>query len=263
MATGRILVVDDEPFFQELFREALSSAGHATRTAGSAQEALTLLGEDRFDLLVTDIVMPGLDGIGLVREARRRDPELEAVAVTGHEDVRLAVQAMKAGCTEFLTKPVDRGELAEVADRVLQRVQLRREHSQLLNENLEYARSQAIYRQGLQILSTLDGERLQDLVLAILARVTDAQGAALWLLDEKGQLQLRSYRGLVDRAALPPLVDPRDGRWAAVFQPGGPQLDPFGGTGTVAVVAKRTGRHFIHIDVSQKYCQIAAQRLEA
>jgi two-component system cell cycle response regulator len=166
-----------------------------------------------------------------VREAKRRDPELEAVAVTGHEDVRLAVQAMKAGCTEFLTKPVDRGELAEVADRVLQRVRLRREHSQLLNENLEYARSQAIYRQGLQILSTLDGERLQDLVLAILARVTDAQGAALWLLDEKGQLQLRSYRGLVDRAALPPLVDPRDARWAAVFQPGGPQLDPFGGTG--------------------------------
>ena len=62
------------------------------------------------------MVLPGLDGVGLVQEARRRDPDIEAVAVTGHDDVRLAVQAMKAGCAEFLTKPVDRGELAEVAD---------------------------------------------------------------------------------------------------------------------------------------------------
>src|SRR5512141_72556 len=231
MATGRILVVDDEPFFQELFREVLSAAGHATRTAGTAEEALQLLAKDHFDLLVTDIVMPGMDGVGLVREAKKRDPDVEAVVVTGHEDVRMAVEAMKAGCAEFLTKPVDRGELAEVAERVLQRVRLRREHSQLLSENLEFARSQALYRQGLQILSTLDVEKLQDLTLSILARVTDAQGAALWLLDEKGQLVLRSYRGLVDRAALPALVDPKDPQWAGMLGTGMPRLDPFGGSG--------------------------------
>ncbi|HYD42181.1 MAG TPA: response regulator [Anaeromyxobacter sp.] len=237
MATGRILVVDDEPFFQELFREVLSAAGHATRTAGTGEEALQLLAQDHFDLLVTDVVMPGMDGVALVREAKKRDPEVEAVVVTGHEDVRLAVEAMKAGCAEFLTKPVDRGELAEVADRVLQRVRLRREHSQLLSENLEFARSQALYRQGLQILSTLDVEKLQDLVLSILARVTDAQGAALWLLDEKGQLVLKSYRGVVDRTALPPLVDPRDREWASMLRTGALRLDPFGGTGGSFVVA--------------------------
>jgi diguanylate cyclase (GGDEF)-like protein len=231
MATGRILVVDDEPFFQELFREVLSSAGHATRAAASAEEALQLLDREHFDLLVTDIVMPGLDGIGLVREAKKRDPDIEAVAITGHEDVRLAVQAMKAGCAEFLTKPVDRAELADVADRVLQRVRLRREHSQLLTENLEFARLQALYRQGLQILSTLDGERLQDLTLSIMARVTDAQGAALWLLDEKARLVLRSYRGLVDRAVLPPQIDPKDPDWSSLLRPGGLRIDPFGGSG--------------------------------
>ncbi len=231
MATGRILVVDDEPFFQEMFRDVLSAAGHATRSAASSEEALQLLDRDHYDLLVTDIVMPGLDGIGLVREAKKRDPDIEAVAVTGHEDVRLAVQAMKAGCAEFLTKPVDRAELADVAERVLQRVRLRREHSQLLTENLEFARSQALYRQGLQILSTLDGERLQDLTLSIMARVTDAQGAALWLLDDKGRLVLRSYRGLVDRAALPPQIDPRDPDWSSLLRPGGLRIDPFGGSG--------------------------------
>jgi diguanylate cyclase (GGDEF)-like protein len=226
MAAGRILVVDDERFFLELFREVLGAAGHPPRTAASGEEALKLLAAEHFDLLVTDVVMPGIDGIALVREAKRRDPDIEAVAVTGHDDVRLAVQAMKAGCADFLTKPVDRQELVQVAERALGRVRLRREHSQLLTENLEFARSQALYRQGLQILATLDGERIQDLTLSVLARVTDAQGAALWLVDEKGLLQLRGYRGVVDRARLPPRIDPKDAAWQAPLQGGAPFQSP-------------------------------------
>jgi two-component system, cell cycle response regulator len=233
-ATGRILVVDDERFFQELFGEVLGAAGHRTRAAASAEEALRLLEEERFELLVTDVIMPAQDGISLVREAKRRDPELEAVAVTGHEDVRLAVEAMKAGCADFLTKPVDRAELVLAVQRALSRARLRREHSQLVTENLDLTRSQVLHRQGLQLLATLDIERLQDLALSVLARVTDAQGAALWLLDDKGQLQLRGYRGVVDRAALPPRIDPADPLWgtrlqdAAPFQaPGAPAGEAF------------------------------------
>ncbi|HEY6098540.1 MAG TPA: response regulator, partial [Anaeromyxobacter sp.] len=236
MATGRILVVDDERFFQELFRDVLGGAGHQTRAVGSGEEALKLLSEEHFDLLVTDVVMPGLDGIGLVREAKKRDPDVEAVAVTGHDDVRLAVQAMKAGCADFLTKPVDRAELVQVADRALGRVRLRREHSQLLTENLEFAKSQVLYRQGLQILATLDGERLQDLALSVLARVTDAQGAALWLVDERGQLQLRGYRGVVDRAGLPPRIDPKDPVWQPPLQGGAPFQSPGAAPGEAFMV---------------------------
>ena len=224
--TGRILVVDDERFFQELFTEVLSTAGHQTRAAASGDEALRLLEEEHFDLLVTDIVMSGLDGVDLVREAKKRDPDLEAVAITGHEDVRLAVEAMKAGCADFLTKPVDRVELAQVAERALARSRLRREHTQLVSENLDLSRSQALYRQGLAILSTLDVERLQDLTLSILARVTDAQGAALWLAGEKGDLQLRGYRGVVDRAALPVRIDPADPTWRATLEAGAPFQAP-------------------------------------
>jgi two-component system, cell cycle response regulator len=236
MATGRILVVDDEKFFQELFREVLAGAGHAIRTASSAEEALGFLASEQIDLLLTDIAMPGMDGIGLVREARRRDPDLEAVAITGHDDVKLAVEAMKAGCADFLTKPVDRPELLRVADRVLARVALRREHSQLLTENLEFARAQALFRQGLQILATLDGERIVDLALSILARVTDAQGAALWVADEKGQLLLRGYRGLVDRSRLPPRVDPKAPEWAEPLKGGAPFAAPFAAGGEAFVV---------------------------
>jgi len=226
MSTGRILVVDDEKFFQELFRDVLAAGGHQARTAASAEEALVLLGEEHFDLLLTDILMPGQDGVSLVREAKRRDPDLEAVAVTGRDDVRLAVQAMQAGCADFLTKPVEREELVRVAERALGRVRLRREHSQLLSENLEFAKSQALYRQGLLLLSTLDGERLQDLALSVLARVTDAQGAALWTADERGQLVLRAWRGLVDRAALPSTIDPKDPAWAPALGAPEPSAAP-------------------------------------
>jgi diguanylate cyclase (GGDEF)-like protein len=236
MATGRILVVDDERFFQELFRDVLGTAGHQTRAASSGEEALRLMEEEHFDLLVTDVVMPGLDGVALVREAKKRDPDLEAVAVTGHDDVRLAVQAMKAGCADFLTKPVDRAELAQVAERALARVRLRREHTQLLSENLDLTRSQALYRQGLQILATLDVERLQDLTLSVLARVTDAQGAALWLADEKGELQLRGYRGVVDRAALPPRIDPTDPVWQGPLGGGAPFQSPAAAPGEAFMV---------------------------
>ena len=213
-AAGNILVADDERFFQELFREVLQAAGHQVRSVASGADALELMSREHFDLVLTDVVMPGMDGIALVREARKRDPDLEAVAITGHDDVRLAVQAMKAGCADFLTKPVDRDELVSVCEKALARVRLRREHSQLLSENQEFARYQALYRQGLQIMGTLDGERLQDLALSILARVSDAQGAALWIADEKGALILRGYRGLVDRAALPARIDPKDPEWA-------------------------------------------------
>ncbi|WP_242334543.1 response regulator [Anaeromyxobacter sp. SG66] len=236
MATGRILVVDDERLFLELFGRALANAGHATRTASSAEEALALLAEERFELVVTDIVMPGMDGVALVREAKRRDPELEAVAVTGREDVRMAVEAMKAGCADFLTKPVEPEELVAVAERALGRVQLRREHSQLVSENLDLTRAQALYRQGLQILSTLDGERLQDLALSVLARVTDAQGAALWTAGERGELLLRAYRGVVDRAALPARIDPAGAEWAEPLRGGAPFEAPFAGAGEAMLV---------------------------
>jgi diguanylate cyclase (GGDEF)-like protein len=226
MATGRILVVDDERFFRELYGEILSGAGHAVRTAGSGEEALRALAAEPADLVVSDLVMPGMDGLAFIREARRLDPELEAVAVTGRDDVRLAVSAMKSGCADFLLKPVEAEELSAVASRVLSRARLKREHGQLLAENLEFVKRQSLYRRSLEILATLDLERLQDLALQVLASVADAQGAALWIADEKGKLTLRGYRGLVDRAALPPSLNPRDETWAEAFEEARPLQAP-------------------------------------
>ena len=226
MATGRVLVVDDERFFREYLGDALASAGYQVESAASADEALACLAEGRFDLLLTDLVMPGRDGLELVREARQRDPSLAAVAITGREDVRLAVQAMKDGCADFLLKPVEGERLAAVVGKAIDHARLEREHGQLLSENVEFLKRQALYRDSLKLLATLDLEKLQDLALQVLMRLTDAQGAALWLADERGALTLRAYRGLVDRATLPPKLDPHAPPLAAAFAAGRPADAP-------------------------------------
>ncbi len=222
MTAGRVLIVDDERFFRDLFGEVLVAKGLSVRTAASTEEALRLLAGERFDLLLADIVMPGTDGLKLVREAKARDPELETVAITADDDVRTAVQAMKAGCADFLTKPVDREELGAVVDRTLARQRIRREHSRLLDDNAQLARSQALYQQCLGLLATLDLERLQDLALSVLTRVTDAQGGAIWVADDKGELVLRGYRGVVDRTALAPRIDPHAADLGADIREGKP-----------------------------------------
>ncbi len=226
MTQGRILIVDDERFFRDLLGEVLVAKGLPFRTASSTEEALRLLAGERFDLLLADVVMPGADGIQLVREAKARDPELEAVAITADDDVRTAVKAMKAGCADFLAKPVDREELGALVDRILARQRIRREHSRLLDDNAQLARSQTLYQQGLGLLATLDVERLQDLALSVLTRMTDAQGAAIWVADDKGELVLRGYRGVVDRAALAPRIDPHGADIGAEIREGKPFPSP-------------------------------------
>jgi len=221
MAAGRILVVDDERLFREMYGDALRACGFEVRTAGSGAEALALLAAEPADLLLTDLRMPAMDGIALAEEALRRDPGLEAVAVTAADDLATAVRAMQAGCADFLVKPVEAERLAQAAARALTRGQVRREHARLLDENVELTRAQSLFRLGLSLLGTLDMEKLADLVPAVLSGATDAQGAALWLADDGG-LALRAYRGLVDRAALPSRIDPRQEPMAAALQAGRP-----------------------------------------
>src|SRR5512147_1683285 len=112
---GRILVVDDERLFREMYRDVLEARGYEVRTAGSGPEALAALAVDRADLLLADVRLPGMDGIELVAEALRRDPGMEAVAVTAADDLATAVRAMQAGCADFLVKPVDEDLLARSA----------------------------------------------------------------------------------------------------------------------------------------------------
>jgi len=196
---GPILVVDDDNFFRQIASDMLSKRGYRVVTAESSAQALEEVGRTSFDLVISDVVMPGMDGISLTEKLRERDPEQEVVLVSTRTDVKGSAMALSVGVSVVLTKPVEEADLLLATERCMERAQLRRERAQLQNENLEFARYQDLHQRCLEFLSQPDLEWLQERVAAELASVCDAQSAALWIADDRGNLVLRAYRGLLDR----------------------------------------------------------------
>jgi len=108
---ARVLVIDDEVRFRELYRQVLEQAGFEARTAGSAEEALGAVRSDPPAMVVSDVRLPGRDGLELLREVRGQRPDLPFLLVTAYADVRDAVEALKLGAVDYLAKPVDLDEL--------------------------------------------------------------------------------------------------------------------------------------------------------
>jgi len=103
---ARILVADDEAGLREFITDALELDEHTVVAAKDGREAAKLLDERGFDLLITDLKMPGLDGMALLRKIRSEQPEVEAIMMTAHGSVDNAVEAMKLGAFEYLQKPL-------------------------------------------------------------------------------------------------------------------------------------------------------------
>jgi two-component system response regulator AtoC len=119
---ARILVVDDEEGIRDFVAEALESDGHAAVRASDGEEAARRIRAEGFDLMITDLRMPGLDGMELVRLARSEQPEMEVIVLTAHGSVETAVEAMKLGALDYLQKPLSSpGELRLLASRALER----------------------------------------------------------------------------------------------------------------------------------------------
>src|SRR6476659_55911 len=103
---ARILVADDEPGLREFLADTLALDDHVVVTAPDGKAAAKLLDERGFDLVITDLKMPGLDGMALLRKVRAEQPEVEVIVMTAHGTVDNAVEAMKLGAFEFLQKPL-------------------------------------------------------------------------------------------------------------------------------------------------------------
>lgn len=199
---GPILLVDDDRFFREFVTDLLSRRGYHVVTAEDGLQALEQAALTRFELVITDVVMPGLDGFALTARLREQDPDQEVILVSHRPDVKGSEMALRAGAADCLTKPIEEADLFLAVERALQRVVLRQERSQLRDENLEFARDHNLHRRCLEFLAYPDLEGLQERVIADLAAVCDAQSAALWVVDDRGDLTLRAYRGLLDRQFL-------------------------------------------------------------
>ncbi len=142
--SGRILIVDDEPDLVAISSELLQAAGYETVTASSAEPALEAVRTRRLDAVVSDIRMPGLSGIELLRAVRRFDPDLPVVLLTGSPTLESAIQALEYGAIQYIPKPVSSGALEAAVARA---VRLRR-MALLKREALEYLKKNAVSPDG-------------------------------------------------------------------------------------------------------------------
>ncbi len=117
MADLKLLLVDDEQEFLEPMAARLERRGLACRTAQSGEDALTILQEESFNCAVVDVMMPGMDGLELLRRMRRDYPDVAVILLTGHASVELGVQGMELGAFEYLMKPVELDELLDTVRR--------------------------------------------------------------------------------------------------------------------------------------------------
>jgi DNA-binding NtrC family response regulator len=131
---ARILVVDDEPPQLEILRLILGSEGYEVTTAPSGRGALAALRREPFDLVLTDLKMADLSGIALLQEILREQPGACVVLMTAHGSIDSAVEAMRQGAFDYLTKPLDREVLLLVVSRAVERASLVSENRRLREE---------------------------------------------------------------------------------------------------------------------------------
>jgi DNA-binding NtrC family response regulator len=127
----RVLVVDDQEDIREIMTLELNNAGYHAESYESAPAALTALEKSRWDVVLTDLRMPGMDGMQFLKEIKSRDADMAVILITAHGTVNLAVDAMRDGASDFLLKPFDFNQLKVRLDRVAETRHLRREVERL------------------------------------------------------------------------------------------------------------------------------------
>ncbi len=152
-AAARLLIVDDESAQMRALCDTLGLEGYATHGFSSARNALAELRPGEFDLLLTDLMMPEMDGITLINAVRGIDSALGAIVMTGHGTIDTAVQAMQIGALDYILKPFKLNVILPVISRALDVQRLRRENAELQERELKRSEELAAAYQDLESFS--------------------------------------------------------------------------------------------------------------
>src|SRR5437764_14409338 len=187
---GRVLIVDDEVELMTALCESLTDQGYEALGRASAQEALALLQEEDIDLLVSDLMMPEMDGITLLRAALDIDPHLVGIIMTGQGTIQTAVDAMKVGAFDYVLKPFRLQTVLPVLTRAMNT-----RHMRL--ENLQLRETVAIYELAQTIAFTLDPQTVAGKLADAVLQQTDADEVSVLLpTSESGdELYVAAVRG--------------------------------------------------------------------
>lgn len=219
----RLLVVDDEEELLQVFSEFLGGGEFELDLARTGLEAIEKLDQKPFDLVVTDLNLPGADGLAILRHARSVDPELEVIMLTGNASTMTAIEALRQGAYDYVLKPFDLFEMDQTIHKALERRRLLTENQRFVESlktaNNELQKSQedlrrhrdelkglvdeatrrirTLYEVGKEITSSLHLDRTLNLILERSLSLTGASEGALFLLSESSGLpECRVSRGV-------------------------------------------------------------------
>ncbi len=182
----RLLIVDDEPGMREMLSHELGREGYEVVTAPGGAEALALAGAQKFDLVISDVMMPKMDGLALLEALKVLAPETEVILSTGYGTVETAVRAMKMGAYDFVQKPVNLDELLALVQKALEKNELKA----LLG----------VHEAGKAVLSSIDLSRLLPVLVDVALRVLRADDAAIFLPTAEGRPAAAAGAGKLDAA---------------------------------------------------------------
>src|SRR5712664_1844868 len=186
---GKILVVDDEGELKNILVEALTTQGYEALGFTKPEEALGVLRGQAFDVLLTDLMMPGMDGIALVRESVQIDPNLVCIMMTGQGTIQTAVDAMKVGAFDYVLKPFRLQTMLPVLTRAMNTRHLRL-------ENVQLREAVAIHELSETIAFTLDPQTvLSKLADAALAQSEADEVSILLPTIDRKELYVAAVRG--------------------------------------------------------------------
>lgn len=207
----RILIVDDEPSVREVLSSLLADEGFGVLAAATAEEGLQRMEGVDVSVALVDIKLPGMDGIGLLAEIKRRSPSTEVVMMTSYASLETAVAAIRRDAYDYIQKPFeDLEEPCAVVRRAVEKRDLTRKNRELLERlergNRELAaavrRQKSLIDAGRAMGGILAISDLLDFFIGVTAEELDVERASLMLLDEKtGEMRIVAQRGLSEEVA--------------------------------------------------------------
>ena len=187
----QILLVDDEPGILKVLGISLADRGYRVLTADNGEEALQIFRNARPDLVLTDIKMPGMDGIELLKRMKQESPDAEVIMITGHGDMELAVQSLKHEASDFITKPIHDDALDIALRRALERLSYKKqlkEYTENLERLVEEKTRKLLEAERLAAV----GQTVAGLAHAI-KNITSGLTGGMYVLEKGVELDNKSY----------------------------------------------------------------------
>jgi putative nucleotidyltransferase with HDIG domain len=196
MAGEKILVVDDEDMIRDLCYHILSAEGYQVATVSNGAAALEELARMPADLMITDIKMPGMDGLELFERVKEQDQDLVTIFITGHGTLDTAIESLMRGVDGFVLKPFTQEELLGAVDRAINR-------SRLKKENIRLKALIPLFEISKLLVTEIDLAHLFKIITEVLVQEFSVDRVSLMLMDEaSGTLLIRASHGLQTDMAL-------------------------------------------------------------